>query len=292
MRHGKHVSEVLSAFHHGELPAGAARAVEVHLEGCGRCRTASAEIRFAIEAAGHLTRVEAPATLWDGIRARLDARDDGAAPRLERPARASFTALRYAAAGVVLVAAGFAAWFFGFRERLELVRATAAPLAFERAAQEMHLRRLEGALALAFVGDSPARLRDWVRREAGFDLALAIDRPAEDTGRFRPLGATIVRAGGARAALVAYEVDGHPVTLLSAPLKDVEDPPAAFGYKKRVTCRLDAGAGLKVLTWGADGQAYVLVSDLPALGTDACSICHTSPERRRLILDAHPRAGT
>lgn len=55
--------------------------------------------------------------------------------------------------------------------------------------------------------------------------------------------------------------------------------------------RTDAARGLTLLTWGADGQAYVLVSDLPRAGTDACGICHTTPGRRALIRNAPIRRG-
>jgi hypothetical protein len=45
-----------------------------------------------------------------------------------------------------------------------------------------------------------------------------------------------------------------------------------------------------VLTWGSDGQAYAMVSDLPDNGREGCFACHTDPRRRDLIRAMHLRA--
>jgi hypothetical protein len=223
--------------------------------------------------------VPAPDSIWDEVRARLEAPP-------ARPAGAGVlkTAL-VSAAALLVVGAAVAVWYDRFRERLEITAASSAPTVFETAARAAHLGRLAGALDFDYVATSPAQLRVWIRRHAGFDVDLAIARPPEDEGRFRVLGASIVQAGGARAALVGYEIDARPVTLLTAPLRDVPEAPPDALLKKKVAYRYDAERGVKLLTWGASGQAYVLVSDLPGLGTGACSICHTDLDRHRLILE-------
>ena len=304
----RHVTRDLTAFCHGELSPERTRLVEAHLADCARCRTALEEIRFGVALASHIEPAAAPASLWEGVRARLDAprpaaaqADRSAWPGVRRPAALA------AAAALVLVV-GAVALMLRLRpapsgneadvvvadsstEQLELVTATDAPKAFESAARDLHRERLAGRLELDEVTASPDRLREWLREHAGFDLSLAVARPPEDAGRFRLLGAKVIRAAGARAALVAYDVDARPVTLVSAPLRDVPDPPQEFHLRKKVAVRIDPERGLKTLTWGADGQAYVLVSDLPRVGTDACGICHTAPERRALIRDAPFRGG-
>lgn len=89
--------------------------------------------------------------------------------------------------------------------------------------------------------------------------------------------------------MVEYEIDGRPVTLLTAPQREVDPPPAEAAFGKRVTYRSSGERGVKLLTWAADGEAYVLVSGLPGHGTQACSLCHTDTRRRELIHQARPR---
>ncbi|HKQ97392.1 MAG TPA: anti-sigma factor [Candidatus Polarisedimenticolia bacterium] len=311
---GGHVRRELSAYCHGELPPGREHSVRAHLEACARCRAAHEEIRFGVALAAQIRTSPAPASLWSHVRERLEAPvpDAGkAAPaaagvptvarevahgrRLWRAALATTAALAALVVALGLLRRAPSRVVEGPEQArngpLELVTAPAAPTAFEVAARDAHLERLAGSLAYDYVTASPETLRPWLREHAGFDLSLAVVRPPGDAGRFQLLGAKVIRAAGARAALVGYEVDAHPVTLVSAPLRDVPDPPEELHLRKKVMVRFDAARGLKLLTWGADGQAYVLVSDLPAAGTDACGICHTTPERRALIRDAPIRSG-
>lgn len=298
-----HVRRDLSAYCHGELPPERERAVRAHLEACARCRTVHDEIRFGVALAAQIRTSPAPATLWSHVRERLEApaaapvtREDLRGRRVLRAAFATAAALATLVVAVGLLRRAPARVDESVEPSrngpLELVTASAAPTAFEVAARDAHLERLAGTLAYDYVTDSPGTLRPWLRAHAGFDLSLAVVRPPGDVGRFQLLGAKVIRAAGARAALVGYEVDSHPATLVSAPLHDVPDPPEELHLRKKVMVRFDAARGLKLLTWGADGQAYVLVSDLPAAGTDACGICHTTPERRALIRDAPVRSGT
>jgi len=280
---GKHVTRKIAALCDGELAPERAHEVAAHVERCERCRKEYDQIRFAVELAGHISPVKAPPSLWSEIESRLDA------AKLP-PSSVWRRALAYAAVLGFASATSFGLWYYELRERLELVTANRAPSAFEAAAREAHLRRLADELEFDFVTSSPGTLRAWIRENAGFDVSVALQRPPEDSGRFRVLGAKIVEAGGALAALVGYEIDSQPVTLVTAPLEEVQDAPTDFAFKKRVSYRLDSERAMKLLTWGANGQAYVLVSDLPGRGTEACSICHTSSERRRLIREAPLKA--
>jgi anti-sigma factor RsiW len=282
----RHVRRDLVAYCHGELAAERAARVEAHLKECRRCRDEHETIRFAAGMAGSLARLSAPASLWDEVRGRLETPASE-----EHRIGAGRWAPACSAALLLAALTGFAVWYLGVRQRLELVAASTAPSAFEVAAREAHLGRLAGTLQFDIETLSPGELKAWLREQAHFDLGLAIARPPEDGGRFRVVGGKVVLAGGARAALVGYEVDSRPVTLLTAPLREVVDAPIDLRFEKKVTSRLDAQRGMKMLTWGADGQAYVLVSDLPGLGTEACSICHTDPGRRRLIRETRLASG-
>src|SRR5262245_37526322 len=111
---GRHVTELLSAFCHEELPADEARAVAAHLDACARCRSECYEIRLGIELALHLATERAPEALWTELAARLDA-PPAAPPR----ARAWRLVLLYATAGALVAATGLGLWFYGHRPRLE-----------------------------------------------------------------------------------------------------------------------------------------------------------------------------
>jgi hypothetical protein len=78
----RHVSRQLARYCDGQLPAGEARAVEAHLATCPRCQTECDEIRFAAGVMRQLKRVTAPASIWSGITAQLDARPEGPAGRV------------------------------------------------------------------------------------------------------------------------------------------------------------------------------------------------------------------
>jgi len=270
-----HVTRDLSALCEGVLEERRRREVEEHLRSCERCRRAYEETCRGVEACREISQVSAPESLWDESFVRT------------HPARARDWGVAFARAAVLAaaVAAAFAVWFVGLRSPLELRTAAGAPSAFEEAAREAHASRVTGKLEFDYRTDSPEALRAWLER-AGFGINLALRRPPEDNGRFQVVGAKIVQASGARAALVGYQIDSRPVTLLAAPLREVANPPYEGRFMKRVALRADAQHGVKLLSWGSDGQAYVLVSDLPGHGTEACSICHTSPERRELIRNA------
>jgi hypothetical protein len=74
--------ERLSAFVGGDLPAGDAQSVRRHLEGCGRCARAAAELRAVALAARALEAPEPPPTLWPAIAGALER--EGALGREQR----------------------------------------------------------------------------------------------------------------------------------------------------------------------------------------------------------------
>jgi anti-sigma factor RsiW len=280
---GKHIGEHLSAYCHGQLPPEEARRVAAHLEGCAGCRREYQEIRRGAELAAHLSVVAAPETVWRGIEARLDE-----AERPAVPVRAMGLRPASAFALLLLLAAGGALWYYGFRERLRIEAAAAAPSAFEVAARDAHRRRLAGDWQYDFSTSLPQQLRPWVREHAGFGVSLA-DVPEADAARIELLGAKMIQAGRARAVAIGYTIDGRPVTLVTARAADLDEALPDRWYRKDVSYRVDSASGYKLLTWAAGGQAYVLISDLPGLGTQSCIICHTARERRELIQTARPR---
>jgi anti-sigma factor RsiW len=67
----RHVSRQLAQYCDGQLTAAEARAVERHLVSCARCCAERDEIQFTAGVLRQLTSVTAPASVWNGIAARL-----------------------------------------------------------------------------------------------------------------------------------------------------------------------------------------------------------------------------
>jgi len=283
----RHVTNELSAYYHGQLAPEEARRVAGHLEGCPDCRKEFAEIRAGAELAAHLSAAPAPDSLWPAIERRLDEAEP--APGVhgglwQRPA--------FALTIMLLVAAAAVTTWYPNRERLRLEAAAAPPSTFEADARAAHHRRLAGELPFEFASTAPQALRGWVEQRSGIEVKIAQTRPAEDHGRFQLLGARIITAGGAPAAMIGYTIDARPVTLVTARLRDLRDAPRDPWFRKEISIRAEAATGEKTLTWATDGQAYVLISDLPENALQSCFICHTTSERRELIRQARVRPQT
>jgi anti-sigma factor RsiW len=270
-----HVVRELTAYRQNELPPLRARRVGEHLAGCPACRRELDEISFGIRLAEKLPDAEAPDSVWVSVRDALD-----------RPSRSHFLSravLVGATVAVALVAAGLA-WYFTLREPLRVTE-TAGPVSrLEAVAIEEHLRRIQGRIDWQIRTADLARLRRWVGESSGLSAdEIPIDRPAEDAGRLRIVGATLARVDGATAAVIGYEMDSEPVTLATARLGDLRDAPHVAPFSKDVRYRLDRAHGFKVVTWGVSHKAYAMVSRLPGYGQTGCFLCHTAPERRRII---------
>jgi hypothetical protein len=116
---------------------------------------------------------------------------------------------------------------------------------------------------------------------------MQVVRPNDERSQFVPLGAAVQTLDGARTSVLAYRIDGRPVTLAQALARDVPDAPPTGWWTKRVMHRRDAN-GINTLTWTVGGGTYVLVSELEGAGQRACLICHTAPKFKERILDLRP----
>lgn len=271
----RHVVRELTAYRQNELPPLRARRVGEHLAGCAACRRELDEISFGIRLAEKLPAAEAPESVWASVRDALD--------RPSRPRLLPRAVLAGATVAVALAAAGLA-WYFALREPLRVTE-TAGPVSrLEAVAIEEHLRRIQGRIDWQIRTADLARLRRWVGESSGLSAdEIPIDRPPEDAGRLRIVGARLARVDGATAAVIGYEMDSEPVTLATARLGDLRDAPHVAPFSKDVRYRLDRAHGYKVVTWGVSHKAYAMVSRLPGYGQTGCFLCHTAPERRRLI---------
>jgi anti-sigma factor RsiW len=291
---GRHVVDELSRYCEGALPEEDARRTEEHLATCPECRQAEMEVRQGLRLAASLPRVELPEDVSARIRQALDR-----APLAPRAPRRLWSA---AAAAALLVAAALATRFHGRgRETsaapsaqkggLSLQLEPGLPTAFEQAAFDLHADHADGRLALDVRTSSVPEVRRWSEETVGLGVSLAVERPPEDAGHFVLEGARAVRVGEAKAVAVAYRVDGRPVTLLTTRAEDAPGrSPEWNAAGKRV--RFRESGGRKLLTWTNSGQAYALVSDLPAYGQRSCLLCHTTPARREAIRGLEPSAAS
>ncbi len=78
----KHVTKLLSAYAHEELPEAEAFRVKEHLAVCQNCRIAFEEITIGISAAKYLQVAPAPSSLWPVIVKELNATQKVARPRV------------------------------------------------------------------------------------------------------------------------------------------------------------------------------------------------------------------
>jgi hypothetical protein len=179
-------------------------------------------------------------------------------------------------------------WYTQLRAPVRLIVTAAEPSILERAALEQHLALNSGREQLEYVSSKPADLRRWIRQQSGLSAGLANLEATPDGARFHPVGARIIRVGGVQAAVVAYQVDANHVTIVTARLRDLNDPPGVGWFSKNVSFRDLPAQDLKVLTWGSGGQAYVMVSGLSGFGQQSCFICHADEEHRSKIRNARP----
>ncbi len=281
----RHAIRWLSAYRDGELGPEKARSISDHLERCSLCRAAFAEVAFGSRLAGKLPLVGAPDSLWFEIERGVTRRSRGVRRALRWP--------RVAAALTTVAIVAGAAWYAFLRQPLHLVRAAGGPSEFERSTVEEHARLVSGREAWDLRTSEIGELRSWVKAASAVTAdEIPIERPAEDARRLRMVGAKVARVGGATAAVIGYEMDSEPVTLATARLQDLHDPPPVGRFSKDIAYRFDALRGVHVLTWGVGHQAYVMVSRLPNHGQAGCFLCHTTRERRELIAKSRLEPGT
>lgn len=215
----------------------------------------------------------APRALRERLQARLWT---SAQPhRFQRPTRA----LAFAVVLVSLCAAGLSAWVT--RRQMQAVP---TPSEFALMAVDTHTRRLRNQLPLEIASDSPAAISDWFAGKVNFTLKLP--NYQEDSGQekvYRLEGARLVGFKNDYAALVAYQMGRHPITLvvtsnavaLPAGGEEITSKGLRFHY--------DALNGLKVITWTDRGLTYALISDLAERGQQSCIVCHEGTKDRDFL---------
>ena len=276
-----HVDDELAAFAEDQLDDRSRRRVAQHLERCAGCRQALIEIRAGLVLATQLQGQAMPADLAARIR---DAMLSGAPSPPVSPVSTSTLPWLRAAAAVVFVVMGLGLYWQVNRPWVQLHAAAASPTRFEAEGRQLHDRLVSGAEVVALRSNDERALWQWLETQGAPVTSMRVSRPEAERAQFVPLGAAVETIGGVKSSVVSYRIDGKPVTLALALVRDVPDAPAAGWWTKRVTHRRD-GNGVNTLTWTVGGGTYVMVSELDGAGQRACLICHTASAFRDRLRD-------
>src|SRR6516225_8875940 len=101
-RWGRHVTDNLSAFGDGMLPAQESARVSKHLKHCESCVKAYDEVRFGAALASHLGRASAPDGLWSSIERGWEEQTPFSLSVKQQPSWLAIRRHRLAAAGAAL----------------------------------------------------------------------------------------------------------------------------------------------------------------------------------------------
>jgi hypothetical protein len=282
----RHVTAELLAFHEATLPSARAAEIRTHVNACVRCTLDLELIRSARQVLSFELGIHpVPRRLADGIRDAVLSFDRAPSSAIglispafvarSRPASLSGWLLAATAALAVVVFG----WWMG-RPWITVREVADAAPPFERAARTLHEQAAHGGIALDFKSSSAESIRDWLR-DRGAPAPELTGQPPGGAPEIVPLGASVARLRNGSASLVRYEVDGHPVTLMAAPTATTEVPARSWPLSKQVTHRRDAGVG--ALSWMRGDQTFVLVSDLPGRGLQACLLCHVDARFRHAL---------
>ncbi len=195
-----------------------------------------------------------------------------------RPARA------WALAATLLVVAFAGFWLWTARRT-----GPPAPSEFARMAVDTHVRRVRGQLPLEIASASPAEISNWFAGKVSFSLKLPNYQEASGQVRLYNLeGARLVGFRNDYAALVAYDMDKHPITLVVTANGVAMPAGGEQVVSKGLRFHYDTLNGWKVITWADRGLTYALVSDLAGRGQQSCIVCHEGTQDREIIEGLKP----
>lgn len=282
-----------------ELHNGERDDFEAHVQSCAACRqlyelarqeieairaaqplyTASAELRARVVTL--LNEAPAPFVAPQPLRQRLQQMLG-----VVEPPRFAFRPTRIFAMAAVLCVTVFAVfWALVLRQATTLP----APSEFAQMAVDTHVRRIRGQLPLEIASASPAEISDWFAGKVSFRLKLP--NYQEDSGQVRLYnleGARLVGFRNDYAALVAYDMDKHPITLVVTANGVAMPAGGEQVMSKGLRFHYDTLNGWKVITWADRGLTYALVSDLAGRGQQSCIVCHEGTKDREIIEGLKP----
>jgi anti-sigma factor RsiW len=271
---------LVSAYLDGELIGEDRTAFERHVAACLSCTSALAEERAIVglvQRAGPL--YEAPPALRASMAELLEG-----APARSRPSVGAVTGLVALAAAVLVAAVLWAIRLPAPAPPHEAATEAPAPSEFATLAARSHFRYARHELPLDIRSDRPEEVSRWFSGRVPFHLALPDYAVGPGERKFYRLeGGRLVSFRNESAALVAYRMEEHPISVLVTSASLVQPSGGDVVPSGRLRFHVESVEGLKVITWTDNGLTYALASDLDVEATQSCLVCHGKPEDRRKI---------
>ena len=154
---------------------------------------------------------------------------------------------------------------------------------FAEFAVDAHQQHAQGYLALDVQSDSQQAVNEWLKAKPQFALALpASAAPPREQLPYRLEGARLVPARGKTAALIAYQMQTGPVSLMVTPDSVAAASGGVQAAFKKVSFHYRMVNGYKVVTWSVHGLTYALVSQEGNRTQQSCMVCHSAMGDRDL----------
>lgn len=255
-------TERLHRYLDAELSPAEAIEFEKHVMECDACRTAYQNVRAVSDLVrGARPLYVAPASSYQRSRELIGA----AGSRRGR--------LRWllGAAGAVAAAAALA------------LLGHAPEVPFAEFASAAHLRFAGRGARAGIVSQDPQAVTGWLSPRLDFPLRLP-DYPSAAGGKpYCLTGAGVLDYRGRKAAMIAYEMSGKPITLLMTSSPAAAPAGGEIYRSGKLVFHFYERQGLHVISWTDRGTHYALVSELGGRGADSCAVCHGGAAGRRLI---------
>ncbi|MBI1354771.1 MAG: hypothetical protein GC160_10515 [Acidobacteria bacterium] len=259
------VREALHCYLDAELQGDEVNDLESHLLDCADCREEHRRWQEVVDAVRGAQQSYPPsATSIDRVRGLLEG-----AERAERHQH-----LAWAAALLLVIGAGMAAWLTGwFGGQGESFRVYAA---------ESHLRYARGRLSLDAQSGDPAALSAWLEQNLPFHLEVpAYPSPSPGANAYKLVGARLLRHRDEDVAFLSYTMRDQPVSLLVASAEGREPVGGEVYRSGELDFHFYSVDGLKLIGWVDKGLSYVIASNIDAVGAESCVVCHGQGAERR-----------
>ena len=162
---------------------------------------------------------------------------------------------------------------------------------FAEFAASTHQQRARGNLALDIRSESQQELNDWLKNRLPFVLALPSSGALPGEQRpFMLQGARLVQISGKTAALIAYQMQTGPVSLMVATDSLAVASGGVEVNFKKVSFHYTTVDSYKVVTWSVHGLTYALVSQEGNSTQESCMVCHSAMGDRDLSQTPTPLA--
>ena len=260
---------------------------EYHLRECQSCRSvAQAEKRFLDTIRTAEPLYIASPELTSRVRSvlHLPHRNSANAGRDSHSLRKHRVIATVAAAALLLLLLPILIW----RAREREPQSSAS--SFALMAADTHLRHIRGQLPLEMMSTEPREVSQWFINKVDFSVKIPNYQESPGLEKLYTMeGARLVAYRNDYAAYVAYQMNGHPISLVITSDSVGQTSGGEEIKAKGLVFHYNAIHGLKVLTWSDRGLTYALVSDLEERGQKSCVVCHQDIKEQDFITPLKPR---